>query len=112
NLIANALKFTYPAGQVTISAQCRDDFVEVSITDTGVGMAPKLQAKLFRIDTKVTQTGTADERGTGLGLLLCKELVEKHGGKIWVESEIGQGSTFKFTIPKWHNHAGQRGEEG
>ena len=112
NLIANALKFTHPAGQVTISAQCRDDFVEVSVTDTGVGIAPKLQAKLFRIDTKVTQTGTADERGTGLGLLLCKELVEKHGGKIWVESEIGQGSTFKFTIPKWHNHAGQRGEEG
>lgn len=103
NLIANALKFTYPAGQVTISAQCLDELVEISVADTGVGIAPDLQAKLFRIDAKVKQIGTADERGTGLGLILCQELVKRHGGEIWVESEIGHGSTFKFTVPKWNN---------
>ncbi|MCB9101496.1 MAG: hybrid sensor histidine kinase/response regulator [Anaerolineales bacterium] len=105
NLVANALKFTHRAGCVTISAQGRDDFVETAITDSGIGIDPDIQAKLFRIDTKVKQIGTANERGTGLGLILCKELIEKNGGEIWVESKVGQGSTFKFTLPKWNNQS-------
>ena len=103
NLTANALKFTYQAGRVSFSAQWRDNFIETAVTDTGIGIEPETRAKLFRLDTKVKQIGTANERGTGLGLILCKELVEKHGGKIWVESEVGRGSTFKFILPKWNN---------
>ncbi|MCB0209901.1 MAG: hybrid sensor histidine kinase/response regulator [Anaerolineae bacterium] len=99
NLIANALKFTHPGGSVSITAKYQDDFVAIAIIDTGVGMAPEILTKLFKIESKVKMVGTADERGTGLGLLLCKEMAEKQGGKIWADSEAGKGSTFTFTVP-------------
>ncbi len=100
NLIANAIKFTPEGGKITVSSQSQADSVVVSIADTGVGMSKDVMNKLFRIDTKHTTKGTADEKGTGLGLILCKEFVEKNGGHIWVESEEGKGSVFRFTVPK------------
>jgi signal transduction histidine kinase len=85
-----------------VSAEPNDDFVEIAVSDTGVGMCEKIISTLFRIDVKYSKTGTAGEGGTGLGLILCKELVEKNGGRIWVESEVGKGSTFRFTLPNIH----------
>jgi signal transduction histidine kinase len=73
--------------------------VEITVADTGVGIPEENIRKLFRIDTSITTIGTAQEKGTGLGLLLCKEFIEKHGGKIWVESTMNKGSEFKFTLP-------------
>lgn len=103
NLTSNSIKFTPENGSITLSCvQTSDspDFVTISVTDTGVGMTQEILYKLFRIDVTVTNTGTSGEKGTGLGLILCKEFVEKMSGKIWVESEIGKGSTFSFTLPK------------
>ena len=77
----------------------KQEFVEIIIKDSGVGISKKKQSKLFDISEKTLTEGTENETGTGLGLILCKEFVEKHGGKIWVESEIGIGSSFRFTIP-------------
>ncbi len=98
NLISNAIKFTHPGGRITLSAQKREGEVIVSINDTGVGIPQSALNKLFRIDENFSTAGTQKEVGTGLGLILCKEFVEKHGGKIWVESEPGIGSTFRFTL--------------
>lgn len=100
NLICNAIKFTEDGGQVNISTQDNEDFIEVSISDTGVGIAGENIKKLFRIDGGYTTPDTKGEKGTGLGLILCKEFVELNGGKIGVKSEVGKGSTFKFTLPK------------
>jgi len=99
NLLSNAIKFTRKNGIIIISAQVHDDVVEISVTDNGLGMKPEAVEKLFKIETNFTMRGTEKERGTGLGLLICKEFIEKHGGKIRVESEEGTGSTFSFTIP-------------
>jgi two-component system, sensor histidine kinase and response regulator len=100
NLVTNAIKFTPKKGKITLNAQITSDTeVEISIIDNGVGMTAETMAKLFRIDETIKLPGTENEQGTGLGLLLCKEFVEKHGGKIWVESQIAQGSKFKFTLP-------------
>lgn len=99
NLLTNAIKFTAKHGLVTVSALVKDKMVEVSVRDTGVGMDDLTKQKLFRLDENITRTGTENETGTGLGLLLCKEFVEKHGGKIIVESELGKGSNFIFTLP-------------
>lgn len=101
NLISNALKFTHTGGTITIAVTQNDDeeFVEVAVADTGTGISPENIPKLFQIDTKYSEVGTAGELGTGLGLILCKELVEKNGGKIRVESELGKGTTFRFTVP-------------
>ncbi len=100
NLISNAIKFTYPGGQIIISAQKMPDELKISISDNGIGIKKEAIGKLFRIDENNTRIGTQNERGTGLGLILCKEFIEKHHGKIWVESELGKGSKFSFTIPK------------
>jgi len=100
NLVSNAIKFTNPLGKVTIRTKKIENFIEISITDTGVGIKKENLDKLFKIETSISTKGTANEEGTGLGLLLCKEMVEKHGGKIWVESEIGKGTTFYFTLPE------------
>jgi two-component system sensor histidine kinase/response regulator len=78
----------------------KDNFLEISVADTGVGIDPKHIHKIFRIDSKFSLLGTNKEKGTGLGLILCKEFVEKQGGTIWVESELGKGSKFTFTLPK------------
>ena len=101
NLLSNALKFTYCGGNVHVSVmEESDDMLSIAVTDTGIGMNEENLAKLFRIDAKFTRTGTADEHGTGLGLILCKEFVERNGGRIEVESEVEKGTTFRFTLPR------------
>lgn len=103
NLITNALKFTKSLGEVRVEATLNDQFYLVSVKDNGIGMSEDVLEKLFKIDEHHTTFGTANEKGTGLGLILCKELIEMNGGKIWVESELDKGSTFYFTIPKEKN---------
>ena len=99
NLISNAIKFTNCNGFVSIFAYQKDGFIEIHIQDSGIGIPTEKIPCLFRIDKNISTNGTAGETGTGLGLLLCKELVEKQGGRIWAESELGKGSVFKFTLP-------------
>ncbi len=99
NLITNAIKFTHKNGKVKVDAVYDRHNLEVSVIDNGIGMSEDLMAKLFRIDANISSRGTEDEKGTGLGLFLCKEFVGKHGGKIWAESVKGRGSSFKFLLP-------------
>jgi PAS domain S-box-containing protein len=101
NLVSNAIKFTPHGGTITISAfeQPQHRMTEVSVSDTGIGISKANQKKLFRIDEQYRREGTADEKGTGLGLILCKEFIEKNGGIIRVESDEEKGSKFIFTIP-------------
>jgi signal transduction histidine kinase len=99
NLVSNAIKFTRPGGKVRLEAVCLNEhFIEMKVCDSGIGMDQELKDKLFLLSEKTSRPGTEGELSTGLGLLLCKEFIEKHGGKIWVESEVGKGSTFSFTI--------------
>lgn len=99
NLVSNAVKFTLPGGAITISARhCREGF-EIAVTDTGVGMPPNKIADLFRLDRRTTTNGTAGERGSGLGLLLCRDLVERQGSELKVRSAVAQGTTFRFMLP-------------
>lgn len=101
NLISNAVKFTPTKGSITITAKdLPKGMVEISVRDTGIGMDSEMLSKLFSIDQKVSRQGTANEPSTGLGLILCKELVEKHGGSILVDSKTGKGSNFRFSVPK------------
>ena len=108
NLITNAIKFTQRGGKIEIGASSDGLHLEggahpatcIYIKDNGIGMNADTLEKLFKIDQNVTRPGTEKEPSTGLGLLLCKEFVEKHGGRIWAESEEGKGSTFYFTLPK------------
>ena len=101
NLVSNSIKFTKSGGQIKILAELltAESMLQVSVEDTGVGMKEDVLSKLFKIDEHVTTKGTDKEKGTGLGLILCKEFIELHGGKIWAESVVGEGSKFKFTIP-------------
>ena len=98
NLISNAVKFT-DSGSITCAASLRDGGIMVSVTDSGIGIAPADQPKVFEKFKQVGDTLTDRPKGTGLGLPICKEIVEYHGGRIWLESEIGKGSTFSFTLP-------------
>jgi signal transduction histidine kinase len=99
NLISNAIKFTHQEGQINIIAEQTASTLLVTVSDNGVGIVSGRINDLFDISKIVTTKGTSNEKGTGLGLLLCREFVEKHGGKIWVESIEGKGSDFKFTLP-------------
>ncbi len=101
NLSSNAVKFTNKGGVVNISAKTiPDNSVEISVKDTGIGMNKEITDNLFRLDIDTSRKGTEDESSTGLGLIICKDFIEKHGWKLRVESEEGKGSTFYFTIPK------------
>jgi signal transduction histidine kinase len=99
NLISNAIKYTHPGGLVKIEAAAKENYIEISVEDNGIGMTQETLKKLFTITEKISEEGTANEKGTGLGLILCKEFVEKNNGKIWAKSETGKGSRFVFTLP-------------
>jgi two-component system, sensor histidine kinase and response regulator len=100
NLLSNAIKFTPKGGRVEVSSLfLPDQSWEISIRDTGIGIPEEMIKTLFRIDVSNKRYGTEGETSNGLGLLLCKEFVEKHGGNIWVESEEGKGTVFYFTVP-------------
>jgi signal transduction histidine kinase len=99
NLITNAVKYSHTGGKIMIESKLLPSFVEIAITDTGVGIAPNRLEKIFTLDEKITTRGTAEEKGSGLGLLLCKEFIEKHKGKIWINSEPQKGTTVFFTLP-------------
>jgi len=99
NLISNATKFTKTGGHITVRGKLEQTQVEITISDNGIGMKQEIIKTLFDFSTNNTSLGTEKEKGSGLGLVLCKEFVEKQGGIIWVESEYGKGSDFKFTLP-------------
>ena len=99
NLVSNALNFTKKGNYVIISSKRTNGFIEVTVEDNGVGISEANQKKLLRIDKKFIGVTTEGDKGTGLGLILCKEFIEKHNGKIWVESDLGKGSKFIFTLP-------------
>ena len=102
-IVSNSVKFTKKNGIVVGKArEIEEGMVEISVTDTGVGIPGNTMAKLFKLGEKVGSKGTDNELSTGLGLVLCKEFVEKHGGRIWVESKESNGSTFYFTL---HNYS-------
>jgi PAS domain S-box-containing protein len=103
NLVSNAIKFTDKNGIINISAVQTQEGSTISVSDNGIGIKPEDLIKLFDITQLQTTTGTLEEKGTGLGLILCKEFVEKHGGTIWAESHEGKGSEFQFTIPALSN---------
>lgn len=107
NLLSNAIKFTPPGGNVSVRCFEEDKNIIISVQDTGIGIAEENIPKLFLLDTKLRKKGTAQERGSGLGLILCKEFVEKNNGKIWVESKLGEGSRFNFSIPKAETNKGE-----
>jgi signal transduction histidine kinase len=99
NLVSNAIKFTHAGGEVKISTKRSDSGIMVTIADNGIGIESTKLDKLFDISNISSSIGTQQERGTGLGLVICRQFIEKHGGDIWVESEIGKGSRFMFTLP-------------
>lgn len=100
NLMTNSVKFTNDGGEIAVSAELKGNEWVMSVRDNGIGMSADIQKKLFDKINPYSTRGTANEKGTGLGLILCKEFVEKNGGRIWVESEENKGSTFWFTVPK------------
>ena len=97
--MSNAVKFTPDGGRIDVTARREGDDVLVSVHDTGIGIAPADQAAVFEEFRQVGRDYTSKQEGTGLGLALTKRFVELHGGRIWLESEPGKGSTFSFTIP-------------
>lgn len=104
NIVNNAIKFTKQGGRVTICSNASKDQIEISVQDTGIGIKEDILKKLFTAGEQKSSPGTAGEEGSGIGLLLCKEFVEKCGGRIRAESIPGKGSTFSFTIPVWKKH--------
>jgi len=106
NLLSNAIKYTYRGGQITISAVHDHKMVRISVADNGMGIPDNSLKEIFRIESKTSTPGTEKERGSGLGLVLCHEFVSRHGGRIWVESQPGKGSTFSFTVPQDNDGGG------
>ena len=104
NLISNAIKFTHEGGSVSISSQITGEFIHISVLDNGVGISSDKIPLLFTQYKNNSTKGTGNEKGTGLGLMLCKEYVEKNKGQIWVESEQGKGSCFLFSLPLQHQN--------
>jgi len=100
NLISNAIKFTFEGGTIKISASYHENFVHLEVNDNGMGIKEQDIQKLFKIDSNKSSLGTNNETGTGLGLILCKEFVERNGGEIWVKSVLTQGSSFIFSVPQ------------
>lgn len=100
NLLSNAIKFTAENGRVALHATTESDHTLISVSDTGQGISKEHLDNLFRVKSNHYTKGNSNGQGTGLGLILCKELVEKSNGKIWAESTPGEGSTFKFTLPR------------
>jgi signal transduction histidine kinase len=103
NLIMNALKFTESGGSIMVILEEKNGQYQICISDNGVGISLEAQKLIFEKTVGYSTRGTANEKGTGLGLILCKEFVERNGGKIWVESELGKGSKFYFTVVKSSN---------
>jgi len=99
NLLSNAIKFNKTGGNAEVISKKKNGFLEVSVIDSGIGLNKEDLGKLFRIDVQNKSIGTSKDKGTGLGLILSKEYIEKNGGEIWVESELGKGSRFTFTLP-------------
>ena len=99
NLLSNAVKFTPEGGRVGLTATAADGVVTIAVSDTGIGIAPEDQAAIFEEFRQVGRDDARKQEGTGLGLTLAKKFVELHGGRIWVQSQVGQGSTFSFTLP-------------
>jgi signal transduction histidine kinase len=99
NLLSNAVKFTPSGGRVDVSARRHDGVVEIAIADTGVGISPADQERIFEEFRQAGEPGSPSPEGTGLGLTLSKRFVELHGGRLWVQSELGAGTTFRFTLP-------------
>jgi len=98
NIVNNSIKFTHEGGSINIKSTLENTSLQISIEDNGIGMNSEKQQKVFTVDENISTIGTNDEKGTGLGLVLCKEFIEKHSGSIWVDSEEGRGSTFYFSI--------------
>jgi signal transduction histidine kinase len=99
NLLPNAVKFTPEGGRVGLTATAAADGITIAVSDTGIGIAPEDQATIFEEFRQVGREDARKQEGTGLGLTLAKKFVELHGGRIWVQSQVGQGSTFTFTLP-------------
>ena len=102
NIVVNAIKFTYSGGQVVIRTEKKSTEIIISITDTGIGIAETMRDRIFEVDYNKSTIGTANESGTGLGLVLCKEYVVRNEGRIWFETESGKGTTFFFTLPAFN----------
>jgi signal transduction histidine kinase len=100
NLLANAVKFTAKGGEVTLNISPSATAYTVSVADTGLGMTPEQVQNLFRLDRQQSREGSSGEKGTGLGLIVCKEFIEKHGSSLHIESEAGKGSRFWFELMK------------
>jgi PAS domain S-box-containing protein len=100
NILTNSIKFSYPGGKIIISAERTEKFYKVCVKDNGIGIEEENIDKLFRIDSKYSSYGTNQEKGSGLGLIICKEFIEKNKGQIWATSEFGKGSEFCFTLPR------------
>jgi signal transduction histidine kinase len=99
NLVDNAIKYTGSGGEVRLSAAVQAATFQLAVADTGVGIAPADQAHLFEKFFRVRQRGSTQEKGTGLGLAIVKSIVERHGGRVWVDSKLGRGSTFYVSLP-------------
>jgi signal transduction histidine kinase len=99
NLLSNAVKFTPEGGRVGLTATAAADAITIAVSDTGIGIAPEDQAAIFEEFRQVGREDARKQEGTGLGLTLAKKFVELHGGRIWLQSQVGQGSTFSFTLP-------------
>jgi len=103
NLVSNSIKFSRKGDRITLLSFSKDDYHCFSVADTGIGISNENLSKLFRIEENVSTQGTEEEAGTGLGLIICKEFVEKNGGTIWVESKVNEGTTFSFSVPAISN---------